>query len=106
VEDLPQVDLVAAPLSGGGLLGDIALALKSASGQVHTLGVTMARCPVMVASLVAGRPILLPQERTLVDSLMGKLGYRIAILLIWCGAWWIRLCWLVRRRLVKQWSMR
>jgi threonine dehydratase len=74
LEDLPTVDVVVAPLSGGGLLGGIALAVKSASPQIHTVGVAMARGPVMVASLAAGKPVQLPEERTLADSLMGGIG--------------------------------
>lgn len=74
LDDLPQVDTVMAPLSGGGLLGGIALAVKSASPQIHTVGVAMARGPVMVASLAAGKPIQLPEEPTLADSLVGGIG--------------------------------
>ena len=74
LEELPAVDVVVAPLSGGGLLGGIALAVKSASPQIHTVGVAMERGAVMVASLAAGRPVQLPEERTLADSLMGGIG--------------------------------
>jgi threonine dehydratase len=74
LDDLPQVDTVLAPLSGGGLLGGIALAVKSASHHIHTVGVAMARGPVMVASLEAGRPVQLPEEPTLADSLVGGIG--------------------------------
>lgn len=74
LEDLPQVDVVMAPLSGGGLLGGIALAVKSASAKIRTVGVAMAHGPVMVASLAAGKPIQLPEERTLADSLVGGIG--------------------------------
>lgn len=34
----------------------------------------MARGPVMVRSLEAGRPVQLPEEETLADSLMGGIG--------------------------------
>jgi threonine dehydratase len=74
LEELPQVDTVIVPLSGGGLMGGIALALKAASPQIQTIGVSMERGPVMVASLRAGRPVQLPEERTLADSLMGGIG--------------------------------
>lgn len=74
LEDLPHVDMVIAPLSGGGLLGGIALAVKSASVKIRTAGVAMARGPVMVASLAAGKPVQLPEERTLADSLVGGIG--------------------------------
>jgi threonine dehydratase len=74
LDDLPQVNLVMAPLSGGGLLGGIALAVKSASPQIRTVGVAMERGPSMVASLAAGKPVQLPEEATLADSLVGGIG--------------------------------
>ncbi|MCC6456577.1 MAG: pyridoxal-phosphate dependent enzyme [Caldilineaceae bacterium] len=74
LEDLPQVDLLLAPLSGGGLLGGIALAMKGASARIRTVGVAMARGPVMVASLAAGMPVQLTEEPTLADSLVGGIG--------------------------------
>lgn len=74
LEDLPQVDIVLAPLSGGGLLGGIALAVKNASHRIHTIGVAMERGPAMVASLAAGKPVQLPEEPTLADSLVGGIG--------------------------------
>lgn len=74
LEDLPMVDAVLVPLSGGGLLGGIALALKSASRAIRTIGVSMARGPVMVASLAEGHPVQLPEEASLADSLTGGIG--------------------------------
>lgn len=74
LEDLPEVDMVVAPLSGGGLLGGIALALKSASASICTIGVSMARAPAMAASLAAGRPVQLAEEASLADSLTGGIG--------------------------------
>lgn len=74
LDELPQVDVVLAPLSGGGLLGGIALAVKSASHRIQTVGVAMERGPAMVASLAAGKPVQLPEEPTLADSLVGGIG--------------------------------
>ena len=74
LEDLPQVEVVVAPLSGGGLLGGIALAITRAAPGIRTVGVSMARGAVMAASLAAGRPVQLPEEPTLADSLMGGIG--------------------------------
>src|SRR6202453_3833026 len=39
LEDLPDVDLVLAPVSGGGLLSGVATALKLSSGTVRVIGV-------------------------------------------------------------------
>ena len=74
LEDLPQVETVVVPLSGGGLLGGIALALKSAAPRLRLVGVSMDRAPVMARSLQAGRPISLPEEPTLADALAGGIN--------------------------------
>lgn len=74
LEELPQIDTAVVPLSGGGLLGGIGLALKAADPAVRVVGASMARGPVMVESLRAGRPLQLPEEPTLADSLMGGIG--------------------------------
>lgn len=74
LEDLPEVDTVAVPLSGGGLLSGIALTLKSADPSIHTIGVSMARAPVMYHSLRAGQPIEMAEEQTLADALAGGIG--------------------------------
>jgi threonine dehydratase len=74
LEDLPEIDTAVVPLSGGGLLGGIAVALKAADPGIHVVGVSMERAPVMYHSLKAGRPISLPEEETLADALAGGIG--------------------------------
>ena len=74
LEDLPEIDTAVVPLSGGGLISGIALALKSEERPVRVVGVSQDRAPVMVASLRAGRPIELPEEETLADALAGGIG--------------------------------
>jgi threonine dehydratase len=71
LEELPQIDTVVVPLSGGGLLSGIALALKSADSRVRTVGVSMERGAAMVESLRAGRVVDIVEERTLADALAG-----------------------------------
>lgn len=71
---LPDVDTVLVPLSGGGLISGIALALKAASPHIRVVGISMARAPVMYQSLRAGKPVELPEEETLADSLLGGIG--------------------------------
>ncbi|MDZ7704045.1 MAG: hydroxyectoine utilization dehydratase EutB [Trueperaceae bacterium] len=72
--DLPDIDTALIPLSGGGLFGGVALALKSADPNIRTIGVSMERAPVMVKSLEAGEPVELPEQDTLADSLRGGIG--------------------------------
>ena len=74
LEDLPALDAVLVPLSGGGLIGGIALALKSADPWIRVIGVSMERGPAMVQSLAAGRPVAVEEEESLADCLGGGIG--------------------------------
>ncbi len=74
LEDLPEIDTVVVPLSGGGLLGGIALALKSAHAGIRTVGVSMERGPAMVESLRAGRVVDIVEQPTLADALAGGIA--------------------------------
>jgi len=74
IEQLPDVAQVLVPLSGGGLFAGVALALKSASPQITTHGISMQRGAAMHASLGAGRPLEVDEQPTLADSLGGGIG--------------------------------
>jgi threonine dehydratase len=74
LEDLPALDCVLVPLSGGGLIGGIALALKRADPGIRVIGVSMERGPAMALSLAAGRPVAVEEEASLADSLGGGIG--------------------------------
>jgi threonine dehydratase len=74
LDDLPALDAVLVPLSGGGLIGGIALALKCADPRIRVIGVSMERGPAMVRSLEAGRPVAVEEEASLADSLGGGIG--------------------------------
>jgi len=74
IEDLPALDCVLVPLSGGGLIGSIALALKSATRSIRVVGVSMEHGPAMVESLRAGRPVAVEEAASLADSLGGGIG--------------------------------
>ena len=71
LEEFPDLDTIVVPLSGGGLLGGIAFALKSADPGIHVVGVMMERGPAMVESLRAGRVVDIVEEPTLADALAG-----------------------------------
>jgi threonine dehydratase len=73
MEEFPQIDTVIVPLSGGGLLGGIALTLKALKPSIHVVGVSQDRGPGMVASLQAGRIIAVNEEPSLADALVGGL---------------------------------
>ncbi|NWQ43560.1 hydroxyectoine utilization dehydratase EutB [Bacillus sp. EB106-08-02-XG196] len=74
LEDLPYIKDVIVPLSGGGLLSGIGLALKSNNRDIRVTGVSMERSAVMYESLKAGKPIILEESETLADSLLGGIG--------------------------------
>jgi threonine dehydratase len=69
LEDLPEIDTAIVPLAGGGLLGGIALALKSANSAIRVVGVSMERAPVMYYSLKVGAPV-----EIIAHALAGGLG--------------------------------
>lgn len=74
LQELPTIDTALVPLSGGGLISGIALALKSADPAIRVVGVSMERAPVMVHSLQVGKPVQMAEEPTLADSLQGGIG--------------------------------
>ncbi len=67
---------VLAPLSGGGLIGGIAGALRQRLGAraPTAVAVTAERAGVMLASLRAGHPVDLPEEDTVAGALSGGIG--------------------------------
>jgi threonine dehydratase len=74
MDDLPEAELVLVPLSGGGLAGGVAAAVKARRPATRVIGVSMARGAAMQASLAAGHPVEVTEEETLADALGGGLG--------------------------------
>lgn len=74
VEALPTVDTVLVPLSGGGLISGVALAMKTALSGIRVIGVSMERGAAMYESLKAGQPVPVEELPTLADSLGGGIG--------------------------------
>ena len=74
LESLPEVDTVIIPTSGGGLIGGIALAIKSQKPDVKIIAASMKRGPSMYESLKAGKPVDVKEEETLADCLGGSIG--------------------------------
>ena len=75
LEDFPQIDMAIVPLSGGGLISGIGLALKSMDPSIQVIGVTMERGPAMFDSLRAGKIVEVEEEPTLADALAGGIGF-------------------------------
>jgi threonine dehydratase len=82
IEQVPDLEAVVVPIGGGGLIGGVALAVKSLRPDVQIVGVEAQRAPGFTAALAAGRPVVVPVESTLADGLavaeVGALALSIA----------------------------
>lgn len=74
LDSLPGVGTVVVPLSGGGLAGGIAWALRRRGEDVRVIAASAERARVMLESLAAGRPVELAEEETLANALAGGIG--------------------------------
>lgn len=74
LEDLPRIDMVLVPVSGGGLMAGIATAIKAYSPATKLIAVSMDRGACMYESLKAGRPVQVEEFESLADSLGGGIG--------------------------------
>ena len=57
LSDLPEVDTVVVPVGGGGLLGGVAVAIKSVAPDVRVVAVELAEGPGLQPALDAGAPV-------------------------------------------------
>lgn len=74
LQQLPQISTVVVPVSGGGLVSGIALALKSNRSNIRVIGVSMSDGAAMHACLKAGRIVEVEEKPTLADALQGNIG--------------------------------
>ncbi len=74
LEQVPDLREVVVPLSGGGLAGGIALAVKDSAPTARVVGVSQDRGPAMVRTIEAGHLVDVVEEDTLADALAGGLG--------------------------------
>jgi threonine dehydratase len=82
VEDLPEVDLVLSPVSGGGLLSGVATAIKLIKPEVRVLGIEPELAGDAQESFRGGKLVSWPAEmttRTMADGLrtqsLGELNF-------------------------------
>lgn len=68
----PELDAVVTPVSGGGLLGGVATAVKALSPAVRVYGAEPAALPRYSRSLEAGHPVTVPQATTVADALVSQ----------------------------------
>jgi threonine dehydratase len=69
LEDLPGVDVVVVPVGGGGLIAGIAVAVKGIRPEARVIGVQAEACPSALEALMAGQPVLVPEEYTIADGI-------------------------------------
>lgn len=74
LKQVAEVDTVLVPLSGGGLISGIALAIKSQNPGVRIDGISMQRGCAMIESQRVGHPVEVQELPTLADSLGGGIG--------------------------------
>ncbi len=74
LEQNPMLDTVVVPLSGGGLIAGITLALKRREPTIRVVAVSAANARVMHESVLAGQPISYPERETIANALSGGIG--------------------------------
>ena len=66
---MPSLTAVITPLSGGGLLGGVATAIKETNPNIKVYGAEPAALPRYTESLKKGEPVTVPTKPTLADAL-------------------------------------
>ncbi len=71
-DEMGDAGTVVVPVGGGGLISGVAAALAVARPEAKVVGVEAAGAASMVASLAAGRPVVLHDVRTIADGIALK----------------------------------
>ena len=70
LEQCPDLDALIVPVSGGGLMGGVSVAVKAVSPKTKVYGAEPAVLPRYTASLQAGRPVHVEKRTTVADGLV------------------------------------
>ncbi len=73
MEQCPELDAVVVPVSGGGLIGGVAAAVKGISPGTKVFGAEPAALPRYTVSLAAGRPVQVEKKSTVADALVSQI---------------------------------
>ena len=65
----PEVEVIVAPIGGGGLIGGISCAVKETNPGIQVFGVQPSRIPSMKAAVAEGRPVTLASAKTIADGI-------------------------------------
>ena len=71
LDQFPSIDTAIVPLSGGGLVSGVAVALKSHDTDIKVIAVSAKNASVMVESLRVGKPVAVHEEDTIASALSG-----------------------------------
>ncbi|SMX25275.1 hydroxyectoine utilization dehydratase EutB [Boseongicola aestuarii] len=74
LEQVPDLQTVLVPLSGGGLISGVGMVMKAVNPLIRVIGISMERGAAMYESQKAGKPVLVDELPTLADSLGGGVG--------------------------------
>lgn len=74
LEQIPQVDTMIAPVSGGGLMSGMAFAAKSSKPNIKMVGVTNDQEPAIYTSIKAGHIVQVGESESLADALPGPIN--------------------------------
>jgi threonine dehydratase len=78
----PALDVIVAPIGGGGLIAGIACAAKGLRANIEIIGVQTSRLPSMKAALERGEPFAIPAEPTLADGIAVRKAGRLTLPLV------------------------
>ncbi|KAF9600060.1 hypothetical protein IFM89_002533 [Coptis chinensis] len=74
LEQVPQIDTIVVPISGGGLISGVALAAKSIKPSIRILAAEPRGANDAAQSKAVGRIVTLPETNTIADGLRAFLG--------------------------------
>jgi len=81
LDDMPDVDIVIAPIGGGGLVSGLAIALKSIRPNIRVIGVQAANAPSMYESFKSGKMNIVDCIPSIADGISvkvpGNLTYEV-----------------------------
>jgi len=81
MEDLPDTDVIVAPVGGGGLISGIAIAAKEIKPRLRMIGVQAAACPSAPEALESGQRVVVEARRSIADGIavkqIGEIAFQV-----------------------------
>lgn len=82
LDALPDVGTIIVPIGGGGLIGGLSIAVRARKPNTRIVGVQAEGCSSVRMSLAAGKPVVVPEARTIADGIAVKKPGEITLPLI------------------------